>query len=462
MKKTIKSLLAIAIAAFAFAACSDVPKPDSYNENAGQPTEDVGEATGTGTASDPFNIAAAVKVCIDAGATETTEKYYVKGIAMSESTADAQYGNVTFDMADNTDAKAKLKAYRVKGSDGNKLKEGYEIKAGDEIIIYGPLMNYSGTYENGNNTIIVSHNGKDTNGNPYVAPADPDQPKGTGEETNPFNVAAAVAKCTQTGETATTDKFYITGIADTDYTVDSNKNVTVNIVDKAGCMQKFTLYRVKAKDGKGIKEGYKINKGDVLVVYGPVVNYKGNTPETATGAYLVSVNGNEPEVDGGGGGGGEGTPVATFTNGDFETWVDGLPTGWKSACSASTATLAQSTDVHGGNFSCTITGDASKNVRLAYKELDLEAGTYTFSFWVKRTTTDVAQVRPGYVPVTEGTAGSYKYGDYATLGDGWQQVSYSFTLDAATTVCLVVMNPKASSYSSGKDVLIDDATLVKN
>ena len=61
----------------------------------------------------------------------------------------------------------------------------------------------------------------------------------------------------------------------------------------------------------------------------------------------------------------------------------------------------------------------------------------------------------------KGKAGSYAYGDYATLTAGWQQVSYDFTLDAETIVCLVVMNPKKSSYSSGEDVLIDDATLTK-
>ena len=91
----------------------------------------------------------------------------------------------------------------------------------------------------------------------------------------------------------------------------------------------------------------------------------------------------------------------------------------------------------------------------------MAAGSYTFSFWAKATTSDVAQARPGYVPVTDGTVGSYAYGDYANLSTSWQQFSYDFTLDAETTICLVVMNPKKSSYSSGKDILIDDATLTK-
>ena len=101
-------------------------------------------------------------------------------------------------------------------------------------------------------------------------------------------------------------------------------------------------------------------------------------------------------------------------------------------------------------------------MRLASQEIELEAGTYTFSFWAKATTADASQARPGYVPVTDGAVGSYAYAtDYATLSTSWQKVSYDFTLAAKTTVCLVVMNPKKSSYSSGKDILIDDATLTK-
>jgi hypothetical protein len=72
------------------------------------------------------------------------------------------------------------------------------------------------------------------------------------------------------------------------------------------------VYRCKGADGKGIPEGTKINVGDEIVVYGPVVNYKDNTPETSTGAYIVSING-VPTGDGGGGGGGGGGDTPTPT-----------------------------------------------------------------------------------------------------------------------------------------------------
>jgi DNA/RNA endonuclease YhcR with UshA esterase domain len=142
---------------------------------------------------------------------------------------------------------------------------------------------------------------------------------GTGTEADPFNISAAIAKCQEVGETASTEKYYIKGIADADYTVDSYKNLTIDLVDKEGSESKFKVYRVKAADGKGLKEGYKISKGATIVVYGPVVNFKGNTPETSNGAYLVSVNGQAPELDGesGGGSGTTGGDVQTVTVAQF-------------------------------------------------------------------------------------------------------------------------------------------------
>ena len=43
------------------------------------------------------------------------------------------------------------------------------------------------------------------------------------------------------------------------------------------------------------------------------------------------------------------------------------------------------------------------------------------------------------------------------IGDTWQQVSYSFTLNEAKKVSVIVMNSK----NPGVDVLIDDFTITK-
>lgn len=427
----------------------------------------TGEAKGTGTEADPFNVAAAIAKCQEVGETASTDKYYIKGIAAADYTV-GSYKNIEVDIVDAEGSSDKFKVFRCKGANNKDFEEGFKVNKGDIIVVYGPVVNFKGnTPETATGAYIVSINGTAT-GDGGGGSVTPGTPSGNGTEASPFNVAAAVVKCQEVGETASTEKYYIKGIAAADYTVGSYKNIEVDIVDAEDSSEKFKVFRCKyGAETKDIKQGYKVNKGDVIIVYGPVMNYKGNTPETATGAYIVSVNGKAPELDDGTSGGGSGTggggeAASELTNGNFETWANGLPTGWKSACTASSATLEQSTDAHGGSYSVLVKGGGtSGNKRLASQEIKLAAGSYNFSFWVKPTSGNKAQVRPGYVPVTDGSAGSYQYGEYATLNAGWQQVSYDFTLAAETTVCLVVMNPKANSYTSGEDVLVDDATLTK-
>jgi len=185
------------------------------------------------------------------------------------------------------------------------------------------------------------------------------------------------------------------------------------------------------------------------------------------------------EGDGGQGGDGGDTPgpggdvLTDLVNGGFEEWVsDEEPVGWKSASSASNATLSKSGDARSGEFACSVLPgtDKTKNVRLASQELTLEAGTYTFSFYAKATTPEVCQTRPGYVPVkADGSVGSYFYPKEGTTNlyfdinnNEWTLVSFEFTLDSKSVVCLVVMNPKETAGKHvSQSILIDDATLVK-
>ena len=71
--------------------------------------------------------------------------------------------------------------------------------------------------------------------------------------------------------------------------------------------QTFTVYRAKYLGNRGWKNGdTQIAEGDEVIVCGRVVNFKGNTPETAANkAFLYSLNG---VSEGGSSGGGTGTP----------------------------------------------------------------------------------------------------------------------------------------------------------
>jgi hypothetical protein len=184
----------------------------------------------------------------------------------------------------------------------------------------------------------------------------------------------------------------------------------------------------------------------------------GETPETPDTPEEPGQGGDTPAIP-------EGT--SEVLNGDFELWNGSTPLYWKSASTASSATLSQSTDARGGQYAVCVQGNTAANKRLAYQEMKLAAGTYTMSFYAKAASASaVSSVRPGYVPMKpDGSADSsnYKYGDYVNNIPGeWTLVTHEFTLATETTICLVIMNPKSSAAHTASDVLIDDFTFVKH
>lgn len=232
-----------------------------------------------------------------------------------------------------------------------------------------------------------------------------------------------------------------------------------DLVDATGSIY---VYGLVDANGTYCFQTLGLAEGDSIVVEGKYAEYNGKS-EINKAVYISSSKG-----EGGGSddpSGGDDSDIPTFTsivNGDFETWTNDLPDHWKSASSASSATLKPSTDAHGGKYSVYMEG-TSANKRLAYEETVFEAGTYTVKFFAKAGGTATSsygyQCRVGYVPVTNGSVGEYAYQDgYSTItSDSWTEVTYTFTLESATTICLVVMNPKNCG-----DLYVDDYTVVKN
>lgn len=150
-------------------------------------------------------------------------------------------------------------------------------------------------------------------------------------------------------------------------------------------------------------------------------------------------------------------------NGGFETWENGVATGWKSSNSAGNATVTQSTGAHAGSYSAMIEGSTDANKRLGSTEITLKAGTYAIKAYFKAVDAN-ASIRLGYaVNEADGSiAGgdSYKYGAYVNdiTKDTWVEATHEFTLEANTTVNLVVMVGK----NPGQSVLIDDFSLQTN
>lgn len=160
----------------------------------------------------------------------------------------------------------------------------------------------------------------------YESTWTPTEPDGDGTAAKPFNVAAAIAKCQEVGTTTSSQKYYIKGyvVADAEAS-EQYGNITFEIADSKDGGVRFTAYQMAGSDGKKLPSGFKVSKGDEVVICGKVVNYNGSKPETEGQgkSIIVSINGKDTKgasVDGGGnsgngegeGGGGD-TPSSGIT-----------------------------------------------------------------------------------------------------------------------------------------------------
>ena len=122
---------------------------------------------GDGSTNNPFNVTAAIAKCQEVGTTTSSQKFYIKGYVAADVAVDAKYGNITFEIADSKDGGPRFTAYQMAGSDGKKLADNFKLSKGDEVVICGKVVNYNGSKpetEGQGKSIIVSVNGKDTNG----------------------------------------------------------------------------------------------------------------------------------------------------------------------------------------------------------------------------------------------------------------------------------------------------------
>ena len=253
---------------------------------------ETGEAKGTGTLDDPFNVAAAIAKAVETGTNETADMYYIKGkVATITEQFAAQFGNATFTLVDEG-SDAVFTAYRVLYFGNQKWTEGGKtIAEGDEVILHAKIVNFRGNTPETvqGSSYVYSINGE--GGGDEPTPPTPGEAQGTGTFDDPFNVAAAIAKAKETGETATADSYYIKGlVTGTPELSGQYKNATIQLVDVEGG-EVFTAFRIKGFGGADITGNEPIKAGDELVVFGQIVNYKGNTPETTQGGQLVLWNG---------------------------------------------------------------------------------------------------------------------------------------------------------------------------
>ena len=290
MKRIANYLIALAVAAFTFTSCADVPSPfgDIVKPDSGDVV--VIEPSGTGTEADPYNVAGVLEYISGLGAdTPSPKEVYIKGYAVELTDISASYGNATFTMSDNADGTAnKFTVYRAAGLGNQKVTDESFIKQGDMVVVCGKVTNYKGNTP------------ETVQGAAYVYSVNGNKGGGTtpattlGTKDAPLTVAQALETIKALADNGTTEQdAYVTGkitkikTADTD--IAKYKNIDYIISDGTN---ELTVFRGKNIDNTDFTAAGQINVGDEVVVIGKLTKFvkDGNTtPEVAQGNYIVKL-----------------------------------------------------------------------------------------------------------------------------------------------------------------------------
>ena len=289
MKKTIKSLLAIAIAAFALSACSDVPEPAGYS---------IQPKGGTPGGGDAIEVTCAEAVTatnnLADGAT-STETYAVTGY-ITEVVGSVSRNQQTFWIADTKDGGKVFEAYFADLPDGvTEFKKGMKVKITGNLIKYVNSSTGAVTPEIKNAKVEILESG--------------DEPGGGGDVIS-VTCAEAVTATNKLADGATSTETYA---------------VTGYITEVVGSVSRNqqTFWMADTKDGGKVFEAYyaDLPSGISAFAVGMKVKITGNLIKyvnSGTGAVTPEIKNATVEVLEGGGesGGGDqpGINKGTETN----------------------------------------------------------------------------------------------------------------------------------------------------
>ena len=283
MKKFIYSLFVLAIAAMTFSSCEDVPAPYNMPQEIidGGGGETAVEPMGTGTETDPYNVAAANQVGATLSAGESTETVYIRGIVSRIDEIDPSYGNATYCISDDGTPNNQFLVYRGYSLGGEKFTSVDELKVGDEVIVKGTITNYNGTIELNQRNEIYSLNG-------VIAGGETGEGEGTLE--SPYDVAKALSLIAS-GENDPDAEVYIKGkVSQIEEISPSFGNATYYISADGTTETQLYVFRGYYLNGDKFTSEDQLKVGDEVVILGKLTTYNGD-PQVNTGSKLVSVNG---------------------------------------------------------------------------------------------------------------------------------------------------------------------------
>ena len=283
--------------------------------------------------------------------------------------------------------------------------------------------------------------------------------EGQGTKDSPYTSSQANRLGSELADGEEMANVFVSGKVSTIKSIDTSfGNAEYYISDDGSATDEFYIYRGYSLGGNKFKSEDEIKVGDEVVVYGTIVNFKGNTVEMTTGSKIVKLNGEE--MEGGGDDGGNVDPITgtnLLTNGSFEDWTGDKPAAWD--FTNGNATLTKVGDAKDGSNACEVAGAADANKRLMSKSYTLKAGTYQIQAYIK----GEGQYRMGYAKLTNGkiadTQNDYIYIDENPVQatSDWTLHTIQFTLSDQTSISINFMNNKKGA---GKSFIVDDVKLV--
>ena len=290
MKKFIYSLFVLAIAAMTFSGCEDVPAPYNLPQEIidGGDGETTADPMGTGTETDPYNVAAANQVGATLSAGESTETVYIRGIVSRIDEIDPSFGNATYCISDDGTPNNQFLVYRGYSLGGEKFTSVDELKVGDEVIVKGTITNYNGTIELNQRNEIYSLNGVIAGG---------ETGEGDGTEANPYSASQALEMIAN-GENNPDAEVYIKGKVSQIKEVSAQfGNATYWISDDGSTDNQLYVFRGKYLNGEKFTSEDQLKVGDEVVILGKLTTFN-DDPQVGTGSKLVSVNGQTGMIPG--------------------------------------------------------------------------------------------------------------------------------------------------------------------
>ncbi len=293
MKKLFHYLSVFAIAALTLTGCDDVPMP--YNQPEIKPDEPSAEVTpkGSGTAADPYNVAAVLQVIQGLEGDNTTDQIYVKGAVKSIRQIETeQYGNANYYITD--DGNNQVYIFQSYYLGNRKFTAEDKLEVGDTVVVCGKFYNYSGNTPEtvGRGTsYIYSLNGKTSGGDTPTPTPTPGEAKGDGTQANPYNVAA-VLKLYEDNSYDSNKDVYVTGTIHKIGSIDTGQygNATYYISDDGTSGNDYEIYRGYYFNGDKFTSSDQLKVGDVVVVCGKLTMYM-STKEMAQGSRIITING---------------------------------------------------------------------------------------------------------------------------------------------------------------------------